>query len=359
VEEFLANRGFPHIPGVVGSVSYYRRNGERFSVGMMTRFMKGAKSGWLFTQDALGRFFDRVTTMSLEAQDPRVFSDSVLAIASAEPGKETIAAMGTFMENARLLGQRTGELHLALASDADNREFVPEPFTPFYQRSLFQSMRNQAVQALQLLRRNLNRIEARFRPEAEFLVQHEGDILRTLKTVYERRIAARRIRCHGDLHLVETLHTGKDFVFLHLGGEASRPLGERRIKRPVLRDVASMLRSFDYAVSTFLLAQIDTGAVDEARLPQVRAWGAFWLKSAGGAFLRGYLEVMKDSVLLPRSADDIRVLLTAHQLEKAMLEMCYELRTRPAWMEVPIKAVIELLRGQKGKEDAKTKEGMG
>jgi maltose alpha-D-glucosyltransferase/alpha-amylase len=201
-------------------------------------------------------------------------------------------------------------------------------------------MRNQAVQTLQFLRSKLGVLDAASRAAAEQVLAREAEILRLLRAVYERRIAARRIRCHGDLHLGKTMHTGKDFIFFKFGGESSRPLGERRIKRSALRDVASLMRSFDYAASASLFQQVAAGALDEARLPQQQAWLSFWQRSVAVVFLRAYLEGMKPSPVLPSSSDELRILLQAHLLEKMMFEVSYELRHRPDWARIPLRAIL-------------------
>ncbi len=245
IGSFLTERRFPNIAAVAGSLEYYRRSGGEFTVGILTQFQPDAQDAWAYTLDMLSRYFDRVRTFPNENRPESTGERSLLKMAGTHLPEQVLGLIGTFVELARLLGQRTGELHLALASDARDRSFAPEPFTPFYQRSLFQSMRNLAVRNLELLRNGLARVPAGLRPQVERVLGLENQLLSQFRAVYETRITAARIRCHGDFHLGQVLYTGTDFIFIDFEGEPARPLGERRIKRAPLRDVAGMLRSFD------------------------------------------------------------------------------------------------------------------
>src|SRR2546422_3321830 len=181
--------------------------------------------------------------------------------------KETMA---DYLERAKLLGCRTAELHLALASDSEDPAFSPEPITPFYQRSLYQTMRSITVQNFRLLRDLSHQI-----PEAVQILDLEGDVVRRLQRVLEPKINASRIRIHGDYHLGQVLYTGKDFVIIDFEGEPARPLSERRIKRSPLQDVAGMLRSLHYAAYSTLYGRLPGIAADQD--PSVlEHWVRFW-----------------------------------------------------------------------------------
>ena len=160
--------------------------------------------------------------------------------------------LGAYVEFARLLGRRTAELHLALASRDDDPAFAPEPFTAFYQRGLYQSMRNLTARAFRLLADRVKSLPPDVQGDARTLAGLEDQTLAAFHTVLGRTIPATRIRCHGDYHLGQVLYTGKDFVIIDFEGEPARALGERRLKRSPLVDVAGMLRSFDYVVHAVL-----------------------------------------------------------------------------------------------------------
>jgi maltose alpha-D-glucosyltransferase/alpha-amylase len=262
----------------------------------------------------------------------------------SEPSEAVVALVGTYLESARLLGQRTGELHLALSSETEDPAFVPEPFTPFYQRGLYQSMRNLGVQTFQTLRQSLSRVPETERALAEEALRRQPEILERFQAVHQTRLRARRIRCHGDYHLGQTLHTGKDFIILDFEGEPARALSERRIKRTPLRDVAGMLRSFHYVTYAALDEQHKSAALPPDRASLLESWANFWYCHVSAEFLRAYFAVLAGTEVLPESSEETRVLLEASLLEKAVYEIGYELHNRPTWLRIPLRGVLQLLQ---------------
>jgi maltose alpha-D-glucosyltransferase/alpha-amylase len=261
--------------------------------------------------------------------------------------------LGAYLESARLLGRRTGEMHLLLASDMDNKDFAPEPFTPFYQRALYQSMRNLVAKSLDLLRKKLVSLPETERTQAEQLCSLQPDLLKRLRAIYETRINAVRIRCHGDYHLGQVLYTGKDFFIFDFEGEPARPIGERRIKRSPLRDVAGMIRSFHYVAYAALLQQLELGTMHSENLQQLEPWAECWYGWISAAFLHSYRNVVSAALpaagsatagdLVPKSKDELSVLLYSHLLEKAIYELSYELNNRPDWVIIPLAGIRQLL----------------
>jgi len=120
-------------------------------------------------------------------------------------------------------------------------------------------------------------------------------------------------------------------------------LSERRIKRSALRDVAGMLRSFHYAPYAVLFGQA-TGVVIRAEDETLLDTAAtFWYHAVSSAFLRAYFAASAGAAHLPSTREELRVLLDAYRLEKALYEIVYELNNRPDWVRIPIKGVLELL----------------
>jgi maltose alpha-D-glucosyltransferase/alpha-amylase len=155
-----------------------------------------------------------------------------------------------------------------------------------------------------------------------------------------------RIRCHGDYHLGQVLYTGKDFVVIDFEGEPARPISERRIKRPALQDVAGMLRSFHYASQTVYLEATRSAVLHEEDTEKALQSLRFWYEWVSAAFLRSYLDVAREAAFLPKTKEELRVLLEAHLLEKALYEVRYELNNRPNWICVPLRGIHELLSAE-------------
>jgi len=233
-------------------------------------------------------------------------------------------------------------LHKVLASDTDDKDFAPEPFTPFYQRSLYQSMRNLVIHNFDVLCRCRRKLPPDLQKEAEQVCAMRLEILHRLRAIHEQRISAFRIRCHGDYHLGQVLYTGKDFFIIDFEGEPARSIGERRIKRSPLRDVAGMIRSFHYASQAAILEQIELGNQPDT-LARLRLWVQFWHRWISSVFFTAYHESIRSSALLPTNQSELSVLLYCHLLEKALYELGYELNNRPNWIKIPLEGVLELM----------------
>ena len=342
IGQVLTQRGLATIPPVEGWVEYRRPSGETFTAGILTRFLPHGQDAWVYTIDMLSRYFERAHTAPTETKLEPLAQGSLLDLAARDTPETVVALIGTYIELARLLGQRSAELHLALANE-EQRDFAPEPFTPFYQRSLFQSMRNLAVQIFQRLRSEAGHLPMTTAAMASKVTGLESEILARVRKICDGPFDAKRIRCHGDFHLGQVLFTGKDFIFLDFEGEASRSFGERRIKRSPLRDAAGMIRSFDYITQVALFKQVELGTVQAKDLPALGPWTDFWYRWVSATFLKSYLTVMSDSGLLPRNRQQLAVLLEAHLLEKALHEIAYELTHRPDWVRIPLHGILQLL----------------
>jgi maltose alpha-D-glucosyltransferase/alpha-amylase len=152
-----------------------------------------------------------------------------------------------------------------------------------------------------------------------------------------------RMRIHGDLHLGQMLYTGKDFAIIDFEGEPARPLSERRLKRAALRDVAGMLRSFHYAALTSTIEQLKIGALGKFDFVSMKPWADFWRTWSSWAFLKGYLEAAGVASFIPKSNDELRILLDAFVMDKAIYELGYELNNRPEWLLIPLLSIAQLL----------------
>ncbi len=315
---------FEHVAGYGGALTLATSAGEG-TMAMLVRNVLHQGDGWTYTLDALARYFDRI----LEGQqDPA-------------PASEADLIGGVYPERARQLGQITAELHLALAA-ADLPDFVPEPFSTLYQRSLYQSMRSSGIRVLRQLQQTKALLPVPMQEEAAALLHRQNDLLAVFQRLLDHPIAAMKIRVHGDFHLGQVLNTGKDFVVIDFEGDPRLALGDRRLKRPALWDVACMLRSFDYAA----LAALRHEREDDARL--LEPWARRWVTEISRCFLSAYLETTAGALYLPPDAADTRLLLDVFLLNKAMNEIGYELSYRPDFVSIPLRAANRILEESGG-----------
>ncbi len=345
IGRFLTEKvAFPHTPAVAGLLSYERRGTGGATAAILQAFVPNQGDAWRYTLSTLPGYFEQALIA------PPAGDAMPAGIAQWLHGGVPEAVqllIGGYLSSAAQLGERTGEFHRALASRADLPDFAPEPFTVLYQRSLYQSLRSRARQTLALLRDAQRRVPAAGRPLVQTVLGQEAAIDRRFRAIVGHKLAASRIRCHGDYHLGQVLYTGKDFLIIDFEGEPARTLSERRIKRSPLRDVGGMLRSFHYAAYT-AWADPSVGAVvrpeDKDRLePAAR----LWYRGVAATFLQHYVRAVADTALLPKSDADIALMLDVYMLEKALYEIDYELNNRPPWVHVPLRGIIDLLEGLK------------
>jgi len=333
---------FPNAPPVAGTIEYrIHQKVEPMTLGILHGYVPNEGDAWQYTLDSLGRYFERVLAQP-DTEAPMPVATSLLDLSDEGVPSTVTDTIGSYLASAQLLGQRTAELHLTLASAIDDPNFVPEPFSVTYQRSLYHRMRGFTIQVLQLLRQRLKDLPDEVKADAQKVLSLEGVIIARFQDVTKRKLTGMRIRCHGDYHLGQILCTGNDFVITDFEGEPARHVGERRIKRLPLRDVAGMIRSFHYAVYVALYGQGSTIPRPED-LPILERWAQAWYLWVSATFLKAYLQIMADTPILPQTREGMKVILDAYLLDKAIYELNYELNNRPDWVGLPLQGILQLL----------------
>jgi trehalose synthase-fused probable maltokinase len=340
---FLTERAaFPHTPPVCGALEYVPRRGPATALAILQGFVPNEGDAWRFTLDAVGLFFEGLAGRP-EWRRPAPPPRGLLDAATAPPPPDASLA-GAYLEAAALLGRRTAELHRALASDAEDPAFAPEPFTRLDQRALYQSQRNLTEDSFALLRRRLPDLPESVRERAERVLGRRDAVLDRFRRLLDRRATILRTRTHGDYHLGQVLWTGRDFVIIDFEGEPARPAAIRRAKRSALRDVASMLRSYHYAAYQGMATFEAKGAVPPGDdLATAESWAVAWHGWVSASSLRAYLDEAREAVFLPREAAELDDLLVGQLLEKAVYELAYELNNRPAWVRLPLQGIAALV----------------
>ncbi len=341
IGRLLTEKRFPYCAPTAGAIELRLNQDEPMTIAILQGFVTNQGDAWSYALDQLGHYFEAALGQPF-FDLPAAFSVDLL---DAAPSVEAAGLIGVFLESARLLGRRTAEMHICLASEQSLPEFKPEAFSKLYQRALYQTMRNQVGKALPLLRRQFNRLPEGLRPLAIYIMKREKDLMNRFKDLLETKISTLRIRCHGDYHLGQLLFTGSDFIIIDFEGEPARPITERRIKRSALQDVAGMLRSFHYAAHVALLRRQENGIAPEA-VADLEHWAEFWQRWVSAEFLKSYLQEAGGGRFIPGSRNELRVLLGTLLLNKAIYELSYELNNRPDWVGIPLHGIRQLLGDQ-------------
>jgi maltose alpha-D-glucosyltransferase/alpha-amylase len=332
---------FANVPGVVGSIEYRSEvtSDAPFTIASAEVFVENEGDGWSYVIDGLRHALEEALAGQDLAESLRRPAPSLLEVAfGSAPGSEAEhqQLLVPHLEWAALLGRRTAELHLALhrGSDPDLR---PEPLTAVDRQALSHAARTEVRRTLRALRPLSQRV-----PELQLVIAAEGTIIERLRRLERERVEVAKIRCHGDYHLGQVLWTGRDFLVIDFEGEPGRALGQRRLKRPAMLDVAGMLRSLHYAARTAaatLALDLAGSSTPSVLSPLLRGWYA----SVGGSFLRAYLDTAGTASFIPRSRRDLELLLDFFLFNKAIYELGYEANSRPDWVGLPALGILELL----------------
>jgi maltose alpha-D-glucosyltransferase/alpha-amylase len=333
------------VPPVAGFLEYRSDRREPMTLGILQGFVPNEGDAWNYTLDNLSSYFEKVLSNPPDIA-PFLVSETVVDLARRDIPSAAKDLIGPYLQSAVLLGRRTAELHLALASLDAGPGFQPEPFTGLYQRSIYQSNRGLMAGVFPALKRRIEVMKDGTRDDAMAVIGKEEEALRRFQLLLGAQLSGMRIRCHGDYHLGQVLFTGKDFVIIDFEGEPAKPLSQRRLKRSPLFDVAGMLRSFKYAADTALFNELARGSVPAEGVASLEAWSRVWVSWVTAAFLREYLQAMGDSPVLPQTGEDFSLLLNVLLLEKALYEVGYELNNRPDWLRIPLRGVLHELATQ-------------
>jgi maltose alpha-D-glucosyltransferase / alpha-amylase len=341
MSHFLTERhSFAHMPKLAGRIDFRMPRAESRDLGILLSFVPNQGDAWQFTIAELHRYFEAAAAAP---EPPPAPKERLVDLLGQQPDPNAAHYIGAYLDAARLLGQRIAELHLTLLEDDQDPNFTPEPFSTLYQRSLYQSMRNLLGQVMRTMSSRLSMMPDVLRAQAQVVLANQSQLAARFDTFLKRRLSVVRMRTHGDLHLGQVLYTGKDFVIIDFEGEPARALSERRRKRPALRDVAGMMRSFHYAAYTSMIEQLRSGALGKVDFATIEPWARLWVSWTSQAFLSSYAATADRPSLVPKDHDDFAALLDALLMEKAIYEVGYELNNRPEWLRLPLYGIADML----------------
>lgn len=377
VRQYL-NQRFENITAIAGYLEYRRPKFDITTVGILQQYIPDARNTWNYTLDSLRDYFEAVRlqpespdlrlpqvsllelqrafdeNIDLDDSEARIHCDPTLLSAThicyiaglSELATQRVTAaqtIGAYLANIQLLGQRTAELHTALAIETDDPNFAPEPFSTLYQRSIYQYSRNLTGQVLLRLEEQLKHLPSGIQPLAQTVLQHHSVYLERFQRVLSQKVTAKRMRYHGDYHLGQALYTGRDFYIIDFEGNSSRPVSERRIKRSPLRDVASMLQSFHYAANFALQQELESGMIQLEQVERMHQWARYWELWVSAGFLHAYLKTALLDSFLPASIEELKTLVDFYLLERAFEDLGYELNNNLDRVKIPLKRILEFM----------------
>jgi maltose alpha-D-glucosyltransferase/alpha-amylase len=312
---------FPNTAPVFGIVEYQGNDGNNMTLALLQGYVRNQGDGWEYTLDYLARFLEESRT-------------------AVEPIELAAKAHNTYLVLIGTLGQRTGELHNALGKVTGDDAFDPEPVTETDLADWVLHVQTEALATLELLEHRKSDLAETVLEPIKSLLAQRNSLVNRINACISEPIIAVKTRYHGDFHLGQVLIAQNDFVITDFEGEPSRPFAERRHKHSPLRDVAGMLRSFNYAAHTTLADAVAEQTKDLAKFePLLHDWEA----EVKQVFLTAYKEAISCSGPITSDAA-LYGLLDLFLLEKALYEVRYELNNRPDWVVIPLDGILSLLQ---------------
>lgn len=353
IVRFLSEQtSFSNSPKYAGSIIYRDQEGKTIVFGLLQEKVENQGDAWVMTVDSVGRFYERVMAKAKGIKIPRLINRPAIRFEEAPAEIQEFIGKG-FYERIARLGQRTAEMHIALASGKSDPAFTPENFTANYQRSLYSSLRKMVRDRFMLLESTIDKLPANIKDTARKVLASEDKILEAFSEVYKVKIDALKTRIHGDYHLGQVLFTGSDFVIIDFEGEPGFSFSERRLKKNPLKDVAGMMRSIHYAAFGKILLNENYRDRD---MELLEAWADQWQHYVSRFYLGAYMERMGMGTKL---SYEQTVLIRTFLLEKAIYELGYELNARPDWTIIPLRGIEYLVSRFDEEKKERGKKGTG
>jgi maltose alpha-D-glucosyltransferase / alpha-amylase len=329
---------FPRIAPFLGDITLKSKDTGPITVAMLQGLVENEGDGWQWTLDELSRYYDSVATL------PAPQDLGPLPTLSSENEASSLARehAALYLDAAALLGRRTAEMHIALATPTHNPDFLAESFTTADLVADADRIDAQLTLTLGALKRSMSHLTETTADNAALVLSRRIELFARARAIASATPAdaGERIRVHGDYHLGQVLRSRGDFVILDFEGEPARSLTARRAKQSPIKDVAGVLRSFSYAAYSALNAFAQRRPDDAKNL---EPWATLWQNAVSTEFLRAYQFTINatDPTLVPR-ADQSQLLLNAYLLEKSLYELLYELDNRPTWVRIPLAGILTL-----------------
>jgi maltose alpha-D-glucosyltransferase/alpha-amylase len=327
VAQFLTNTaGFKNTPALLGAIEHVAEDGEASALAIAFAFVENQGDAWNAVVEALDRMLEEI---------------SLLPEGGVGQSEENLNRLYAFpLDLATRLGQRTGEMHQAFATETADPAFRAEPMRQDHIKRWCEDVKADAERALAA-------VETAGKGLHEVAAQHVARLLPRRQALFQRIEALSRLdatgvvtRVHGDYHLGQVLVAKDDVVIIDFEGEPGRTLAERREKTSPLRDVAGMLRSLDYAAS----AALDRFVGRAAGLPdRIVAATTAWRNRAGREFIEAYVATASGMPSYPDDRRAAAALLDLFLLQKTLYEIAYEAANRPSWLAVPVRGMLDLL----------------
>ena len=329
---------FDAIPPFAGSLEYLADKTEPATSSILQFAVQNEGDAWKWTLEELDRYYEHCAPLTYPQPDPIKEKMDLLELIEQPVPDLAREHIGIYLDAAAVLGKRTAQMHMALAS-LDGPEFIPEPARADDIALLLAKFRENASRAFDALKAKVSQLPDDVIEAAGLALGRRRRVIDLFRLLDARQISASRIRIHGNYHLGSVLRVKSDYVIIDFEADPSLSLSQRGGKQPPLKDVASMLRSLSYGAYAALLNYTARRPVE---LGNLIPWARLCERGAASAFLHAYRETLGPDESITGDADSFRLLLQAYVMDQALNELLYELDTHPAWVRIPLEGILSL-----------------
>jgi maltose alpha-D-glucosyltransferase/alpha-amylase len=332
---------FSFVPKFLGTVEWHTDRGP-VVLGMMQQLIENHGNGQSYMIERLNNFAERILARNRTLLNPYDKKGTITKpLAFDELDVEIQELLGDrTADMARRIGKRTAQMHLALANETNTQDFRPEEYSLHYQRSLFSTMQKLVRETYEALDKNYQNLTESTRRETNQFREKKTELLTILKRIYAKKLDIWKTRTHGTYGLKKLLMTGKDIVIQDFGGKPHTTYSERRIKRSPLRDVAEMVISFYY---TAYEGFFSNNHIPKSELNMLLPFADMWAHYISGFFVKGYLDEVQGTQLIPREEKDLETIFHIFLLEKSLAHFSNALNSGSEWAIVPLRLIKSIL----------------
>jgi len=331
MKQLKRKTNYTNIPRYLGRLDYKNPYLEDTSLALLMELIPNVGRAWDMTQTSIETFFDKVLSDKEEMLETGHLDEIDL--------DELIGPF--FLDMVEVLAKRTAELHISLASITNLPEFKPEAFTLLYQKSLYQAFRTYVKKSFRTIKAQEDNIPDNHKDFLDATLNQADVFLEGVRRLLESgKIEALKCRIHGNFKLDKVLFTGKDFIIFNFEGELERSFSARRIKQSPLKDVASMLSSFHYAINKGYEQRKEFVPVDNMFL---RPLLDEWYRNVSDVFIDKYTETIAGNAIIPADRDQVNKMINMYLLEKSVQELKYFTGNEPESVLIPLKMLKKIL----------------
>lgn len=343
LSSFLTEQAkFKNSPMFAGSITWKRENFYDVSLALMQQKVDNDGDAWNYFLGQANSYFSRIESTKTDISTiPKVPLYKPLKAKELPQILVDLISEKTLQDVVQL-AKRTAEMHIALFSDKSNRSFAPVNFGGDYQVWLLNRLMYQFDNRFNLLEMNYHKLQGKAKEFADKFISSNEAIKNRMLNFDDQKLNSKRIRIHGDYHLGQILKQGDDFIILDFEGEPESTIRDRKVKQPPIKDVAGLFRSFHYAVFATIFNNSHYSIPSE----QLEEAGGRYYRAVVAVFLDTYLTTAFDNGLDIGYAKEIDYLLRYHIFEKAIYELGYELNSRPDWVIIPLKGIMQILNNE-------------